>query len=93
VAQALLPIGLAFFNPTITSLVSKQAADTERGMVMGFYASWGSLARGAGPLFSGTLLQANLQYPFYFGVIAMAATIALVYLASGQRTESTPKPA
>ncbi len=92
-AQALLPIGLAFFNPTITSLVSKQAADTERGMVMGFYASWGSLARGAGPLFSGSLLQANLHYPFYYGVLAMAVTIALIFVVSGKPSESAPKPA
>ncbi|MSO98003.1 MAG: MFS transporter [Rhodospirillaceae bacterium] len=84
IAQALLPIGLALFNPNITSLVSKQAADTERGMVMGFYASWGSLARGAGPLFSGSLLQANLHYPFYYGVLAMAVTIALILIVRGK---------
>jgi len=84
VGQALLPMGLAFFNPNITSLVSKQAADTERGMVMGFYASWGSLARGAGPLFSGSLLQANLHFPFYYGVIAMAVTITLIYTVKGK---------
>ena len=90
VAQALLPIGLAFFNPNITSLVSKQAADTERGMVMGFYASWGSLARGAGPLFSGSLLQANLHYPFYFGVIAMAVTITLIHIVGGKSSAPAP---
>jgi len=85
-AQTLLALGLAFFNPNITSLVSKQAADTERGMVMGFYASWGSLARGAGPLFSGTLLQTNLFYPFYYGVIASAATVALILIVRGRKT-------
>jgi DHA1 family tetracycline resistance protein-like MFS transporter len=88
VAQALLPIGLAFFNPNLTSLVSKQAADTERGMVMGFYASWGSLARGAGPLFSGTLLQANLHFPYFYGVIAMVVTIALIYVVRGKDTSA-----
>jgi DHA1 family tetracycline resistance protein-like MFS transporter len=94
VAQTLLPLGLAFFNPNISSLVSKQAADTERGMVMGFYASWGSLARGAGPLFSGALLQVNLHYPFYYGVLAMAATIALIFVVRGQEPPATAvKPA
>jgi MFS family permease len=88
VAQTLLPVGLALFNPNITSLVSKQAADTERGMVMGFYASWGSLARGAGPLFSGALLQANLHYPYYYGVIAMAVTVALIFAVRGRQPPS-----
>ncbi len=85
VAQAMLPIGLALFNPNLTSLVSKQAADTERGMVMGFYASWGSLARGAGPLFSGSLLQMNLHYPFYYGIAAMAVTVLLIYIVRAQQ--------
>ena len=78
IAQACLPMGLALFNPNISSLVSKQAEPTERGMVMGFYASWGSLARGAGPLFSGALLQADLRYPYFYGVMAMVVTVALV---------------
>ncbi|MDX2145476.1 MAG: MFS transporter [Rhodospirillaceae bacterium] len=91
VAQTLLPIGLALFNPNITSLVSKHAADTERGMVMGFYASWGSLARGAGPLFSGTLLQANLHFPYYYGVIAMVVTVALILIVRG--SEAPPAAA
>ncbi|MBL8643662.1 MAG: MFS transporter [Rhodospirillaceae bacterium] len=90
IAQAMLPIGLALFNPNLTSLVSKQAADTERGMVMGFYASWGSLARGAGPLFSGTLLQTNLHYPFYYGAIAMVVTLALIYIV---RAKEPPQAA
>jgi MFS family permease len=90
IAQAMLPIGLALFNPNLTSLVSKQAADTERGMVMGFYASWGSLARGAGPLFSGTLLQLNLHYPFYYGVAAMIVTMMLIYIV---RAKDAPKTA
>lgn len=88
IAQTLLPIGLAFFNPNLTSLVSQQAADTERGMVMGFYASWGSLARGAGPLFSGALLQVNPHYPFYYGVLAMAGTVALIFIV---RAKSPPQ--
>lgn len=96
IAQAFLPIGLALFNPNLTSLVSKQAAPTERGMVMGFYASWGSLARGAGPLFSGTLLQINLHYPFYYGVIAMVVTVALILIVRGNpppQAETAPTPA
>jgi DHA1 family tetracycline resistance protein-like MFS transporter len=89
VSQAMLPIGLSLFNPNITSVVSKQAAPTERGMVMGFYASWGSLARGVGPLFSGTLLQTNLHYPFYYGAIAMVITVALIYIVRA----TSPAPA
>lgn len=92
IAQACLPIGLALFNPNITSLVSKQADPTERGMAMGFYASWGSLARGAGPLFSGTLLQTNLHYPFFYGIFAMIITVALIMLVRS-RAPSAPAPA
>lgn len=89
-AQVCLPMGLALFNPNISSLVSKQAEPTERGMVMGFYASWGSLARGAGPLFSGALLQADLRYPYFYEVIAMVITVALIALA---KSKAPPAPA
>ncbi len=88
-AQVFLPMGLALFNPNISSLVSKQAAPTERGLVMGFYASWGSLARGAGPLFSGALLQIDLRYPYFYGVIAMALTVALIAVARSQTPAAT----
>lgn len=88
-AQVFLPIGLAVFNPSASSLVSKQAADTERGVVMGFYASWGSLARGAGPLFSGSLLALSLKAPYFYGVAAMIVTLALIFFVRAKE----PPPA
>lgn len=95
IAQTLTPIGLSLFNPNISSLVSKQAEPTERGMVMGFYASWGSLARGGGPLFSGALLQTNLQYPYFFGIVTMIAAIAIILLVKKPAPPAAPatKPA
>jgi MFS family permease len=78
IAQIFLPMGLATFNPSVSSLVSKEAADTERGIVMGLYQSVGSLGRAIGPLFSGALITVLLPGPFLYGIGAMTLTALLV---------------
>ncbi len=78
IAQIFLPMGLATFNPSVSSLVSKEAADTERGMVMGLYQSVGSLGRAIGPLFSGFLITFLLPGPFLYGIGAMVVAAMLV---------------
>ena len=52
-ACAMLSIGSGLFNPSISSLVSQEAAETERGAVMGAYQSATALSRIVGPAFSG----------------------------------------
>jgi DHA1 family tetracycline resistance protein-like MFS transporter len=79
-AQVFLPMGLATFNPSVSSLVSKEAADTERGVVMGLYQSVGSLGRATGPTFSGALFGVGALLPFMYGVMAMAVTVLLVLI-------------
>ncbi len=49
----LLAVGSGLFNPSVSSLVSQEAAETERGAVMGAYQSATSLSRIVGPTFSG----------------------------------------
>jgi MFS family permease len=87
-AQVFLPMGLATFNPSVSSLVSKEAADTERGMVMGLYQSVGSLGRAIGPLFSGVLITVLLPGPFLYGIGAMTVTALLVLVVRGRAAET-----
>jgi len=58
-ALALLPVavGMGIANPSLSSLVSKGAAATKRGTVMGIYQSAGSLARIVGPPVAGFLFD------------------------------------
>jgi len=54
-ASAMLSIGSGLFSPSISSLVSQEAAENERGAVMGAYQSATSLSRILGPAFSGVV--------------------------------------
>jgi len=80
-ASVFLPIGLAIVNPSVSSLVSQKCSDTERGLVMGLYQSVGSLGRGVGPLYSGTLFgQISIYAPIIYSIASMVPMLGLVYL-------------
>ena len=80
-ANVFLPIGLAIVNPSVSSLVSQECADTERGIVMGLYQSVGSLGRGVGPLYSGTLFgQISIYAPIFYSIASMVPMLGLIYL-------------
>jgi MFS family permease len=52
---ALVGLGVGAFNPSGSSLVSRQAGDANRGAVMGVYQASASMARVLGPLVSGLI--------------------------------------
>jgi MFS transporter, DHA1 family, tetracycline resistance protein len=80
-AQVFLPIGLSIVNPSLASLISKECADTERGVVMGLYQSVGSLGRGVGPIYSGTLFgQFSIYAPYVYSIASMVPVLGLIYV-------------
>jgi MFS family permease len=84
-AGVLLGIGLGMYLPSLSSLASKQADPSERGMVMGTYQSATSLARIIGPMVSGTLYVAiSFRAPFVAGIAV--ALPALWLIVQSQRT-------
>ncbi len=97
-ASALLALGMGLFNPSLTSLISRQSAADEHGMVMGVSQSAGSLARIVGPLIAGTLFQfAGPNAPYYAGgmvmiVVALAATRLRRRSAEPLVVQSEPRP-
>lgn len=73
--NTLLPLGMGLLNPSLTSLISKQAGIDERGGILGVSQSAGSLARIVGPALAGPLFAAyGRDAPYY----AAAATMLIV---------------
>jgi MFS family permease len=78
VATALLALGLGMTQPSLNSLVSRQAGAHEHGEVMGVAQSTGSLARILGPAFAGLLFGAlGRNAPFLAGAVVMAGAVLL----------------
>lgn len=75
-----IAIGQGLCFPSLTSLVSKVAPESERGSLLGLAAAVGSLARFLGPIVSGLLYDmAGAAGAFYGGALLMvcALTIAI----------------
>ncbi|MDV7341302.1 MFS transporter [Terasakiella sp. A23] len=92
VATTILAIGFALSTPSLNSLISFEAGETERGGVMGASRSAATLARVLGPILAG-ILFANISRdaPYFTGMVVMfiVTAIALVKLSS----ERAPKVA
>jgi DHA1 family tetracycline resistance protein-like MFS transporter len=90
-AQFFLPIGLSIVNPSLSSLISKECADTERGVVMGLYQSVGSLGRGMGPIYSGTLFgQISIYAPYVYSIASMVPVLGLIYVVRMRGKNAAP---
>ncbi len=78
-ACAVLSVGSGLFNPSISSLVSKEALPHERGAVLGTYQGATALSRVIGPVFSG-LVYARLgtSAPFLVGVALVIPALAFM---------------
>jgi DHA1 family tetracycline resistance protein-like MFS transporter len=77
---AVLAFASALFNPSVTSLVSKEAASGERGAVMGAYQSATALGRVAGPAVSGTFFAAAVTLPYLIAAALAACGLTLLAL-------------
>ncbi|HXP31870.1 MAG TPA: MFS transporter [Stellaceae bacterium] len=78
VATGLLAIGMGLLNPSLTSLVSREARADERGGIMGVSQSASSLARILGPAVAGAVFTGwGRNAPYYFGALIMAGVVAM----------------
>ena len=86
IACGVLGVGSALFTPSLTSLVSKQAGEHERGAVLGVYQGVTSLSRVVGPAFSGAVF-ARLGPPAPFFLAAGLVIPAMALLAAVRRAK------
>ena len=86
-ACGVLAGGSGLFNPSISSLVSKEAQPHERGAVLGTYQGATALSRVIGPAFSG-LVYARLgtSAPFLVGVALVVPALAFMLSLPRQKT-------
>jgi MFS family permease len=78
---ALFPfgIGAGLFNPVVSSLVSKTASASERGVIMGRYQSASASGRVIGPILCGPLYSfVGTGAPFLLGAAIMMPVLALL---------------
>jgi DHA1 family tetracycline resistance protein-like MFS transporter len=76
--NTLLPLGMGLLNPSLTSLISKEADSDERGGVLGVAQSGGSLARIVGPALAGPLFSAfGRDAPYYASAAVMVLVVAM----------------
>jgi MFS family permease len=70
--------GVALFQTSMQSLLSKRAGIEERGVVLGVYQSSSALARFFGQATAGTMYgQIGMNAPFLIGAVAMLPAMAL----------------
>lgn len=79
VATALLALGMGMTQPSINSLISREAQVHEQGEVMGVSQSMGSFARIVGPTVGGMLMAGLGRHaPFLAGAVVMAVVVFFV---------------
>lgn len=78
-------LGIALFQTSMQSLLSKRAGQSERGVVLGVYQSSSALARFFGQASAGTMFgQIGMNAPFLIGAAAMLPAMLLA-VRIGQR--------
>lgn len=78
-----MSLGVAFFSPTMSNLLSKMVSSDDQGSILGVNQGVSSLGRVVGPPLGGVLYSINYHVPFISGGITMAmvATSVLIFLA------------
>jgi DHA1 family tetracycline resistance protein-like MFS transporter len=75
-ASGCLAVGMGLLNPSINSLISRQAGAEERGGIMGVAQSGASLARVVGPAVAGPLFELiGRNAPYYAGALVMLGVL------------------
>jgi predicted MFS family arabinose efflux permease len=78
VAMTLLSLSHSMFSPVSSSLVSKYALPTERGVLLGVFQGVGSLGRVFGPAFAGAaFVQLGYGSPYMIGALLMVPCVML----------------
>jgi MFS family permease len=79
IPMALLSVGNACLNPSLVSILSRQASPQEQGEVMGQNMGFSSLGRVVGPGLSSMLYPVAVGLPFWVGGAIMLGTLWLVF--------------
>ena len=74
-----ISFGNSFLTPTINALISDNAADHEKGKLLGTNQRLGSLARVVGPVLGGTLYGIQFQIPYVVSGAIMVLSGVLSY--------------
>jgi DHA1 family tetracycline resistance protein-like MFS transporter len=71
-------VGSAFYNPSLSSLISREAPQDEKGALLGLGQSIGALSRATGPIVAGFLFDYSAALPFLVGAGLVSAGIAFL---------------
>ncbi|MFC5466129.1 multidrug efflux MFS transporter NorA [Lederbergia graminis] len=71
-------VGFDLFRPAVTSYLSN-IAGKEQGFVGGMNSMFTSLANISGPIIGGMLFDIDINYPYYFSTVVLAAGITLTF--------------
>jgi MFS family permease len=78
ISVALVPLGMAFTFPCVTSLLSQVVPQHERGLYMGVQQTFGGMARVLGPIYAGLAYDyLGHGVPFYTAGLIVLFTITL----------------
>jgi DHA1 family tetracycline resistance protein-like MFS transporter len=78
VCAVLYAIGMGLFNPSMTSLLSKNVSEEDQGGTLGLNQSMASLGRFLGPAFAGILFERQANLPFYTSAVMIGVSFFLV---------------
>ncbi len=87
ITTSLFTAGNAMINPAVSSLISKRAGATSRGIALGLNNSFMSLGRIAGPVWAGFIFDYNIEAPYISGAVFML--LGLIVAMSGIREPAT----
>jgi MFS family permease len=94
VVLSILAVGNGFANVSMTTLVSKNAAEERQGGAFGLTQSAGSIARAVGPVAAGALYTGIAYWtPFLAGgllMIPIFVVLALTIVAAPPVSQATP---
>lgn len=83
--------GAGLVIPSLQSLVSMRAGETERGMVMGVYSTAGMMGRALGTVLTGVLFaNIHIHAPYFSGAILMVLLI-IITLSLQKRLDQRPQ--
>lgn len=77
---SLVSIGYGLSNPSVVSILSRYANETNQGSVLGIGMSMSAFARVVGPITMGAIYQYARGMPFYAGALVAVLNASLVFL-------------
>ena len=87
IAMTLLSTAHSIFSPVSTSLVSRYAKPTERGVLLGLFQGVGGLGRVIGPAYAGAaFVQFGTGSPYLIGAVLMVPCVLLSVLVLRRST-------